>query len=207
MRSILITLAAVAALFVVSVDGSAADYELVGFTSATFDGDQTPRGFTEACQAEFSVDTRMCNSVEVIETVNWPSLPDASFAWTHPVFAPNVGTQTFQLDASGRAVGPSLNGDLSCQAWSTNVAGYYGLTTSTMLGSNTATIGFWDCDATRPVACCGPVPAPAMATVPAIMWFGRGLLAAMLVSAAAAMLLFKGRPLLTSGERELSTRR
>ncbi len=70
MRSILVALAAAAAFLVVSVDGYAADYELVGITSATFASDQGVHRMTEGCQAEFGADTRMCRSVEVIETVN-----------------------------------------------------------------------------------------------------------------------------------------
>jgi hypothetical protein len=99
MRFVLVVLAIAAALIMVSVDAYAADFELKGFTTATFQGSTMVRGLTEACQAEFTADTRMCNSVEVMETVNWPSLPAVSFAWVRPVFAPNLNVDTF--DQSG----------------------------------------------------------------------------------------------------------
>ena len=35
-------------------------HELMGFTSATFTGDQGVLSFTLACQAEFGSETRMC---------------------------------------------------------------------------------------------------------------------------------------------------
>jgi len=86
------------ALMLAASEGEAADLELEGFTTATLQGDSTVRGFTEACQAELGASTRMCTSVEVIETVNWPSLVPDAVAWTQPVFVST--TESFR-DASG----------------------------------------------------------------------------------------------------------
>jgi len=54
-------------------EGAMTTHELVGFTTATFTCPQGVLAYTLACQAEFGSDTRMCNSVEVIRTVNVPS--------------------------------------------------------------------------------------------------------------------------------------
>lgn len=197
MRSILIALAA--ALAMLPMNGMAADYELVGFTSATFDGAQGIRSFTEACQAEFDTDTRMCNSVEVMETVNWPSLPANTAGWTRPVYVPNPsGTDT--RDASGH----TRSGDLSCASWIENDSGNRGLSTRTWDYLPGTSIGWASCDWLLPVACCAPAPGPSMATVPAIMWFGRGLLAAMVLSIAGAGLMYRRQLALPSGQREIS---
>jgi hypothetical protein len=45
-----------------------------------------------------------------------------------------------------------------------------------------------------------------MAAVPSMLWFGRGLLAALMLSAAAGVVFFRGRPVLGSGERGVSGR-
>lgn len=58
---------------------------LVGFTSATFQGDTGYLGFTTACEAEFP-NTRMCASEEVIGTRRIPE-GLAGTAWVRPVFA------------------------------------------------------------------------------------------------------------------------
>ncbi len=59
----------------------------MGFTTATFQGGEGILGFTKACQAEFP-ETRMCTSVEVMQTVGVPALPSqaqtsAGIYWTH----------------------------------------------------------------------------------------------------------------------------
>jgi hypothetical protein len=201
MCSRLFVLATTAALIMGSVDGYAADYELVGFTGATFQGNQTIRLLTEACQAQFSADTRMCNSVEVQETVNWPSLPlGTSVAWMHPVFVPNPGS-TDDRDASGRT--DPNPGDLSCQGWTSTASDEVGLALlSNVLNfpSGNALPTVRTCDTSVSVACCGPVPTAMVATVPFIGLFGRGLVIALVLSAAGAMLLRGGRAAVLIGK-------
>ena len=65
-------------------EASRTTHELVGFTTATFTCDQGVLGFTLACRAQFGSDTRMCNSVEVMRTVNVPSGLSGR-AWVRPV--------------------------------------------------------------------------------------------------------------------------
>ena len=59
------------------------DFELVGFTSTAHLGNEGVLAFTLACQADFA-DSRMCTSVEVMQTVNVPS-GLSSDAWVRPV--------------------------------------------------------------------------------------------------------------------------
>jgi hypothetical protein len=62
-----------------------ARFQLVGFTSATYTGDSGVLGLTLACQDEFPA-SRMCNSVEVMETTTIPTDPaqpaSARFRWS-----------------------------------------------------------------------------------------------------------------------------
>jgi hypothetical protein len=188
------------------VEGSAADYELVGFTTATFQGNRTIRLLTEACQADFSADTRMCNSIEVQETVNWPALPfGTGVAWMHPVFVPNPGS-TDDRDASGLT--DPTPGDLSCQGWTSTASNEVGLALMSKVlnfpaGNALPTVR--SCDTSVSVACCGPAPTAMVSTVPFIGLFGRGLMIAFMLSAAGAMLLRGGRSavLIAQGNRSL----
>jgi len=208
MRSLLVVLATAAALIMVSVDGNAADYELKGFTNATFDADKTVRGFTTACQAELGADTRMCTTMEVFQTVNWPSLPANTKAWTHPVLAPNP-QDTAVLDHAGAQVGTTDVGRMGCFSWTSKSADYFGAVTwnefpgfpagNTFLTATT-------CNETLGVACCGPVPEPTMAHVPLLLWFGRGALVAFMLSAVGAMYLFRSRAAVSSGQGNPSLR-
>src|SRR5262245_43423568 len=78
--------------------GGSSRLHFVGFTAATFTGDRGVRTYTEACQDMFSASARMCTSVEVLDTVAWPSVPSTSRGWVRPVYQPVAGTVT---DASG----------------------------------------------------------------------------------------------------------
>ena len=109
------------------------EFVLVGFTSTTHLGDTGVLGFTQACNAEFS-DSRMCTSVEVMETVDVPGGLSGD-AWVRPV-------NLTGLDASGQS------GVRSCFGWS-NRDGAFGLSVS---GSGQFGVGF--CDTPQPVSCC-----------------------------------------------------
>ena len=171
-------------------------HELVGFTSATFTGGQGVLGFTLACQAELGSDARMCNSVEVMRTTNVP-VGLLGSAWVHPVLQP-AGTGN-PVDASGQSGLPDES--LTCDSWASGGA-HSGLGVTSLGQFLTAA-----CSSSLRVACCERIPAPAMAAVPSMLWFGRGLLAAMIVSAAAGVVFFRGRPVLGSGERGVERRR
>jgi hypothetical protein len=120
-----------------------ARFQLVGFTSATFTGGTGVLGFTLACQAEFPA-SRMCTSVEVMETIQLPLEMPVASAWLRPVFQ---GTSS-PLDASGIA-GTAI--DLSCNSWrATNGSG---------LSVNSAgQIEFAGCVNPYQIACCALVP-------------------------------------------------
>jgi hypothetical protein len=122
-------------------------FEFVGFSSGTFNGGRGVITHTTACQQNFP-GSRMCTSVEFLNTVNYPSsLPIGTRAWIRPVYQPFTSTGTSQnnysMDASG--VGPTQN-SLSCFD-----GGNHGLTVAAT--GNFTTTG---CSADHPVACCAP---------------------------------------------------
>jgi hypothetical protein len=196
MRKIGSSLLILAALVLLGPPVAQAEHEFVGFTNATMTGDTGVLRFTLACQDHFGPTARMCDSLEVMRTTSVPGglIGDA---WVRPVFQP-TGTADV-VDASGASTSSISN--FTCYGWSYSGSGNSGFTVD-LNGS----FGFYTCDFTNPVACCVPVPEPLMATVPSILWFGRGLLAALMLSAAGAALMFRGRPLLTSGKRGISRR-
>lgn len=118
-------------------------FQLVGFTTATFDGATGVLGFTQACQAEFT-GSRFCTTEEVMDTVTVPG-GLVGDAWVRPVFAPTG--QPGLLDASGILV-------LTCEGW---------LNAESVGIAVTPTGGFLNnmpCSVARPVACCAPVATP-----------------------------------------------
>jgi hypothetical protein len=93
---------------------AAARYQLVGFTSLTFDGGQGIRTYTQACQSDFTLAARMCTSEEVLNTIHWPNVPAATRGWVRPVYQSATASEV--VDASGRA-GSVGSGALSCGGW------------------------------------------------------------------------------------------
>lgn len=133
---------------------SSARIQFVGFTAASFDGGQGIRTYTEACQAAFTASARMCTSVDVLDTVAWPTVPSATRGWVRPVYQPVAGGV---FDASGVLAASLSSGSLSCGGWSFATATAHGLTVSG--DGRFATPGFVDaCDTARPITCCAPVP-------------------------------------------------
>ncbi len=108
-------------------------FQLVGFTSAKFDGDETRFGFTRACHTEFGPASRMCRAEEVIETV---AIPEGLWgtAWADP-------------DAES----PFSQSD--CGQWTLNGTG----TSGTAVDSG-GRVRIGICAVRTPVACCAPVP-------------------------------------------------
>jgi hypothetical protein len=133
-------------------------FQLVGFTVATFTGHQGVFGFTRACQGEF-LGSRMYTSVEVMKTISPPVLPAGSAAWVQPELVASSGA-TSTVDASG--VTGSLGG-LSCYGWKLTRSDMYGLTVDDDGRFSGATETTADtvsprCDVPKRVACCSPVP-------------------------------------------------
>ena len=95
----------------------------------------------------------------------------------------------------------TVDGDSTCLQWGSNDGNSYGL-----IVSYESRIEFIGCSYGTSVACCGPAPAPVMASVPSILWFGRGLLVAFMLSAAGTVYLFRGRRALSSGREGPSLR-
>jgi hypothetical protein len=126
----------------------------VGFTAASFDGGQGVRIYTEACQAAFSASARMCTSIEVLDTVAWPTVPNTTRGWVRPVFqALDEGL----VDASGVQAASPTSGALSCIGWSSSAPSVHGLAVSG--DGRFATPGSFDsCDTPRPIACCALSP-------------------------------------------------
>jgi len=212
MRSILATLAVAAVLAMLPMAGIAADYQLVGFSAATANGGTTISGFTAICQAEFGSTTRMCNSVEVMETVDLTAVSSAGDAWVRPVYV--AAEADMEQDASGLR---ALNSGSILACTSGNGPNYRGIPWVSSSSDDTGlivlpvapgkiTFAQFECDSALKVACCGPVSS-SMATVPAIMWFGRGLLGAMMLSIAAAGLMYRRQLALASARSQITPRR
>ncbi len=96
----------------------------------------------------------MCTSVEVLETVSWPAVSNATRGWVRSVFQPvNAGDQLY--DASGAHFGP--NQGLTCDGWSFSTNTKFGLAVSG--DGRFQNPGFVDaCDVARPIACCALLP-------------------------------------------------
>ena len=121
-------------------------FELVGFTSDTFQGDQGVLGFTLACQAEFP-GSRMCDTQEIFKTVNVP--PGlVGDAWVNPVLRPLASTSTVSLDISGVANSP---GSHTCYGWATTSS------TGLTVGVGGQIGPFSNCNTLHSVSCCAPV--------------------------------------------------
>jgi len=135
--------------------GGCSPFQLVGFTTATFTGGQGVLGFTTACQAEFP-GSRMCTSVEVMETTTLPSGLPAGEAWVRPVTP--VGLPGAVVDASGS----EANADaLSCGGWSQSTSGTNGLVvdgSGRFRSTTRSPTGMEGCHVARAVACCAPTP-------------------------------------------------
>jgi len=135
-----------------------AQFQLAGFTVATFTGDQGVLGFTRACQGEFP-GSRMCTTVEVMGTVSPPVLPVGSAAWVQPELVASSGA-TSTVDASGITGAPS---GLSCWGWKFARSTMYGLTVdhdgrfagATETAADTVSPR---CDIPKSVACCAALP-------------------------------------------------
>ncbi len=129
-------------------------FQLVGFTAGDLPSDTGVLGFTQACQAEFPA-SRMCSSVEVMQTVDMPVLPESTKAWVRPTFRP--GGNGPLLDASGTESQSSLT--LSCRGWAYTGNGYAGLAVD-----GNGRFDSEGCINSFPVACCSllAVPEPSM---------------------------------------------
>jgi hypothetical protein len=124
-----------------------ARFELVGFTTTTFGGDQGVLGFTAACQAQFA-GSRMCTSVEVMETVALPA-GLTGFAWVRPVFITPVSGV---LDASGQTA--NIADELTCARWQESTQGGF----TGLAASGAGIFGRGGCNQPKPVACCAAEP-------------------------------------------------
>ena len=125
-----------------------ARFQLVGFSSMPVTGDVGVLGMTVECQKDFA-DSRMCTSVEVMETVNVPG-GLAGDAWVRPI------SQPFHTQVSGeRSVDASGVGEetrrISCGGWRS--VGLKGLMTDAA-----GRFGFFSCNLAAAVACCALVP-------------------------------------------------
>jgi hypothetical protein len=132
---------------------SATRFQLVGFTPATFAGDAGVLGMSRGCAAEFP-GSRLCSSVEVMETVGGPDLTGRPRAWVRPVLV--LSTPNSAVDASG------FDGQVnafSCVGWTFATGGNSGLTVSAEGGFFAeASAARGACDVARPVSCCAAIP-------------------------------------------------
>lgn len=126
-------------------------FQIVGFTSSTFDGLNGIAVFSRECQLQFPA-SRMCSSTEVLNSVNFPE--GTSEGWVRPVYspiAPGIGGAV--LDAAGRV--DATDGYLSCEGWSRNSSGINGLTVD-----QDGIFRSRSCNNPRKVTCCALIPVP-----------------------------------------------
>jgi hypothetical protein len=158
--------------------GSAqADFDFVGFSTASTTGNLGITGMHELCQADYT-DSRMCSSQEILDSTRLPPAGTLvpSYSWIAPSIRGGLfdGVQPLAIDASGESNGP---GDLSCNAW-TNT-GASGLAYSPR---SYISIRSYSCSLSMPVACCARVAGtivPAMASTEVA---GRMILVAAMVA-------------------------
>ena len=146
------TMAILAALTaLITIPALAEPLKYVGFTSATFQGDQGVLGFHAACQAEIP-GSQFCTSEDIIRSGNVPPGSLTAAQWVQPTFvggySTGVAPERGALDVSG-AFGNSLN-QLSCNSWSTNLGG----STVSGLAILTGKIATNGCATFNHVACC-----------------------------------------------------
>ena len=121
-------------------------FELVGFTTAQFNGSQGFIGFALACQVEFS-GSRMCDTVEVIRTTLIPTGLSGT-AWVNPSGIRGA------LDPSGLDAIGCIGGGSSPQGHWSNAGTAQGLTVDSAGKFSEA----GDCSELHSVACCAPAP-------------------------------------------------
>ena len=164
-----------------------ATHEIVGFSFPVGGGNRGVLDWTADCQSEYGSDARMCNSVEVMRSTSLPGGTPVD-GWVRPVLR---GDGASVYDASGVTAGTE---GLSCNGWTTGNPVFRGLSVDKKGWFRQIT-----CDQILGAACCVPIPTPVMAAVPSMLWLGRGLLVAFMLSAAGAVYLFRSRPRLSSG--------
>jgi hypothetical protein len=136
-------------------EGKAApNLELVGFSSALRAGDAGVLSLTLVCQEQFA-ESRMCTSVEVMETVNVPE-GLAGAAWVRPVFVPSMSSSTNGYTKGAEASGVYSRNidDFSCVGWAQSGS------TNPQLGLTVDARGRFggnDCEVPIAVACCRQV--------------------------------------------------
>ena len=139
-------------------------FQLVGFTTATVKGGEGVLGFALTCQQEF-LDSRMCTSKEIMDTISVPILTPDVWAYVRPSWH---GTASITIrdsdtgllvnrpnpfDESGVNPGPeSLSEEATCHGWARGSSGHAGLAVSSKGAFN-----FVSCASARPVACCALV--------------------------------------------------
>jgi len=122
--------------------------QFVGFSAATFDGDQGIVIYTNACQQSFP-DSHMCTSEEFLNTKVYPETE--GIGWIRPVFVPlSVSTtvesrRVFAADISG------VTNDVTsftCNGWDP------GTTASGLAVNSLGKFFLRGCNASISVACC-----------------------------------------------------
>ena len=121
---------------------SSGDVQLLGFTETEVFGDLQLFRMTLACQEEFP-ESRVCESQEILATVDIPYLPEYAYAWVRPTYVTNT------FDASGAKQPGSFS--MNCLQWTTQVS-QRGLT----VGDHGWLFPL-PCNVERPIACCGEV--------------------------------------------------
>jgi len=164
-----------------------ATYELVGFSSAMFNGGRGMFTYTRACQEDFGWQARMCESQEVLRTTDLPADLVGS-AWLRPSSLP---------DMSGVPGSAQL---LTCTGW---VGTGSGLTVDDTGGFSSR-----DCTTPQAIACCVPTQVP-VADAGARHHLAYAALAFLVLSLGAGAMLLTPRarvPFPPSGQRALAAR-
>ena len=135
---------------------------LVGFSTATTQGDAGVLGMTALCHADFA-GSRMCTSEEVLNSEAIYPISTTEAAWVRPVYQPFVASSAdyATLDASGNfkeiPSGSTFKSRLSntCAGWTTVEIYDTGATVTPGGGFGEAA-----CYELHPVACCKLIEVP-----------------------------------------------
>ena len=139
-------------VWVLNFDEVQTRLQLVGFTSATFDGSQGVLGFSSACQVEFE-GSKMCNSVELMETTSIPT-ELAGEAWVRPTL-PSLFIGGVARDVSGASL--TSNSGATCTGWSRSDTSDTGFLVDAN-GRFASATNESRCNTLHSVACCALVP-------------------------------------------------
>jgi hypothetical protein len=118
-------------------------FQLVGFTTETFDGTRGILNLTLACQEEFPA-SRICSADDIRTTVNVPPAPGVGSAW--------IDVPRGSIDVSRSSVRATLDDTSNCRGWRSSASTDSGMAID--LEAAYGSLVRRTCDQRLRVACC-----------------------------------------------------